>query len=85
MTTTKIAVSLPTQLVQGARRAVARGKAQSVSAYVASAMAEKAKADDLAQLLEEMLAETGGPMTAAERRAADRRLGLSGKQERRRK
>ena len=30
--------------------------------------------DDLSSLIEEMLAETGGPLTSAERRAADRTL-----------
>lgn len=36
---------------------------------------EKAKLDDLASLLDEMLAETGGPLTAEERSFADRALG----------
>jgi hypothetical protein len=46
-----------------------------MSAYVAAALAEKAKLDDLADLLQEMLAESRGPMTASERRAADAILG----------
>lgn len=75
MTTTKIAVSLPSDLVDGARRAVRRKSARSVSAYVAEALRTKAKLDDLASLLDEMLAETGGPLTAAETRAADEALG----------
>ena len=70
----KIAVSLPPQLVQAAKRAVRSGRASNVSAYVASALAEKVMLDDLSALLEEMLAETGGPLTTAERRAADRIL-----------
>ena len=75
MTRTKIAVSLPAELVEQAHRAVAAGRAASVSAYVAHAIEEQAKLDDLASLLAEMLAETGGPLTAKERRAADRALG----------
>jgi Arc/MetJ-type ribon-helix-helix transcriptional regulator len=75
MTRTKIAVSLPSELVEQAQRAVAEGRAPSVSAYVAKALEEQAKLDDLGSLLEEMLAESGGPLTAAERRAADRALG----------
>jgi len=75
MTTTKIAVSLPAELVDQAHRAVAEGRASSVSAYVAHALEEQAKLDDLASLLTEMLAETGGPLTARERKAADRALG----------
>lgn len=75
MTTSKIAVSLPAQLVEQAQRAVAEGRASSVSAYVAEALEEKTKLDDLASLLEEMLVETGGPLTADERTRADRALG----------
>ena len=75
MTTAKIAVSLPAELVEQAKRAVAEGRAKSVSAYVADALEEKAKLDDLAALLDEMLAETGGPLSAKERKAADRALG----------
>jgi Arc/MetJ-type ribon-helix-helix transcriptional regulator len=76
MTTSKIAVSLPAALVARARKAVARGRADSVSAYVAAALAEKAKLDELGEMLDEMLAETGGPLTAAERHAADDALGI---------
>ena len=75
MTTSKIAVSLPSELVEQARRAVAEGRAPSVSAYVARALEEQTKLDDLTSLLEEMLAETGGPLTAAERSSADEALG----------
>lgn len=69
--TSKIAVSLPDHLVAQARQAVAEGRAASVSAYVAAALEEKSKLDDLGALLDEMLAETGGPLSAEERRAAD--------------
>jgi Arc/MetJ-type ribon-helix-helix transcriptional regulator len=75
MTTTKITVSLPPGLVEQANLAVVDGRASSVSAYVARALDEQAKLDDLASLLDDMLAETGGPLTAAERKAADRALG----------
>ena len=70
----KIAVSLPPSLVKAAKRAVRVGRAPNVSAYVAEAIAEKVMLDDLAGLLDEMLAETGGPMTQVERRSADRIL-----------
>jgi Arc/MetJ-type ribon-helix-helix transcriptional regulator len=76
MTMRKIAVSLPRPLVSSAERAVREGRASNVSAYVASALEEKTKLDDLADLLNEMLTETGGLLTAAERRRADRALGL---------
>ena len=72
----KIAVSLPVRAAESARYAVRRGRAQSVSAYIATAIEEKTKLHDLAVLLDEMLAASGGPLTATERRAADRALGI---------
>lgn len=72
----KIAVSVPRSSLDRVRQAVRSGRAASVSAYVSAAIAERAKLDDLEDLLAEMLAETGGPLTPAERRAADRALGV---------
>ncbi len=76
MTRAKIAVTIPRPVLRAARRAVREGRAESLSAYVSEAVAEKAKLDDLARLLDEMLADTGGPPTASERRDAERMLGL---------
>jgi Arc/MetJ-type ribon-helix-helix transcriptional regulator len=84
MTMAKIAVSLPRELVRRARRAVGRGRAPSMSAYVAAAVEQKTKLDELDDLLQEMLAETGGPLTVAERRAAEAALfGADAKNKRR--
>lgn len=83
MTRLKIAVSLPVEDVTRARRAVRRGHAKSVSAYVASAIAEKGKLDDLAEMLEAMLAQTGGSLSADERDEADRTLGVAARRKRR--
>ena len=58
---------------------LANGRAPSVSAYVAAALDEKSKLDDLDGLLQEMLAETGGPLTAQERKAADAALDVAGR------
>jgi Arc/MetJ-type ribon-helix-helix transcriptional regulator len=77
MTVHKIAVSLPAELVSTARRAVRQRRATSVSAYITSALVEKAKLERLEDLLREMLRESGGELTAAEIRAADRALGIS--------
>jgi hypothetical protein len=44
-----------------------------------AALADKAKLDDLTELLDQMLGETGGPLTASERRAADLALGVGRK------
>lgn len=71
----KIAVTLPRELVARARGAVSDGRATSVSAYVADALREKADGDELARLLDEMLAASGGPLTEPERREADAVLG----------
>ncbi|MGI8875267.1 MAG: ribbon-helix-helix domain-containing protein [Egibacteraceae bacterium] len=67
MTTAKIAVSLPSELLADVRRLVAHGHAPSVSAYVAEALREKVTREDLLVLLDELLQETGGPVTDAER------------------
>ena len=76
MTTSKIAISLPGTLVARAKRAVRAGRARSVSAYVASALEEKAKLDELGEMLDEMLAKTGGPLALEEQITADKALGL---------
>lgn len=68
----KIAVTLPKELVEAARSAVQAGRAPSVSAYVARALDERAKLDDLDGLLAEMLTETGGAISDAERAKIDR-------------
>lgn len=76
MVKSKIAETLPPALVARARHAVRAGRADSVSAYVAAALEEKTKLDELADMLTEMLAETGGSLSARERRAADEALGI---------
>src|SRR5690606_16365984 len=45
------------------------------SAYVAAALQEKIKRDDLEKMLDEMLAVSGGPLTSGEIIAADAALG----------
>ncbi len=74
MTASKIAVSLPAPLLGRVRNAVARGEAESVSAYVAAALEQKTKLDDLAVMLSALIEETGGAMTDAEREDADEKL-----------
>ena len=71
----KIAVTLPADLVESARSAVQAGRASSVSAYVAGALEQRVKLDELDVLLAEMLAETGGPLTEVERAEIDREAG----------
>lgn len=73
--TKKIAISLPDELVDYARQSVRDGEAASVSALVGDALNERMRRRRLEDMLDEMLEETGGPMTDAERAAADRALG----------
>jgi Arc/MetJ-type ribon-helix-helix transcriptional regulator len=81
-TTAKLAISLPARLAEHARRAVRTGRAASVSAYLAKALEAQVMQDDLDAMLDEMLAETGGPPTAAERRRAERELGIKPRRKR---
>jgi antitoxin ParD1/3/4 len=76
MTTVKIAVSLPPEQVEEAKRAVQEGRAPSVSAYVAEALSQRQRADTLAALLEELVAEHGEP-SPADYDWAMRALGLA--------
>lgn len=74
MTTEKIAVTVPRELLRKARNAVRKGSARSLSAYISGALEQKTMLDELDELLERMLLESGGPLTPAEVRAADAAL-----------
>jgi hypothetical protein len=50
MTSMKVAVSLPRETFERAKRAVGRGRAPSLSAYVAAALEQKATLDELKYL-----------------------------------
>lgn len=73
--TTKIAVSLPDELVATAREAVADGRAPSVSSFVATALRAQRRYGQLADLLAEMADDAGQP-TERDRAWARRALGL---------
>lgn len=83
MTSAKVAISLPKDVLARARAAVRRGQAASLSAYVTQALVEKTSDDDLMEMLEGMLQETGGPLTSEETRWADAALGIELKPKRR--
>lgn len=74
-TKAKIAVTLPRELVESARAAVAAGRSGSVSAYVADALREKTERDELEELLAELLTDSGGQLTDREREEVDGMLG----------
>lgn len=73
--TTKIAISLPDELVAAAREAVERGESASVSAFIAGTIEQHGRHRELAGLLAEMAAEAGTP-TAQDRAWARAALGL---------
>jgi Arc/MetJ-type ribon-helix-helix transcriptional regulator len=76
MATQKVTVTLPEEQVAAIRQLVATGKAASVSGFVQHAVS--VAVDDVAgwgAVLAEALAQTGGDLTAEERRWADRILG----------
>jgi hypothetical protein len=57
----RVTVTVRRDVLKKAERQVRRGKAASMSAWVDSAMDEKARREDLASLLAEMRAENGPP------------------------
>jgi Arc/MetJ-type ribon-helix-helix transcriptional regulator len=77
--TGEIAVTLPTQQIASARRAVAEGRAASVSAYIAQAMDRWDADEELARSLAKAHAGRGQP-SPADREWARRALGLDGAQ-----
>lgn len=74
--TQKIAVSLPDEQVVSIRRAVAQGRATSVSGFVSAAVARAQREDSLAQLLDDLDRELG-PVDDADLVWADKALGLA--------
>jgi Arc/MetJ-type ribon-helix-helix transcriptional regulator len=74
--TRKIGVSLPDEQMAAARRAVESGRATSVSAYIAEAIAHREQVDSLARLLDDLDRELGEPSAAAYA-WADKALGLT--------
>lgn len=74
--TTKIAVSLPDDLVDEARASVGRGEFASVSAYVARALRRFGREDSLADLLAEWDEELG-PVDEESKAWARKVLGLA--------
>src|SRR5688572_3853532 len=63
----KIAISLPSRCAEHVRRAVKRGDAPSVSAYITAAIEERAAKRSLKEILDEDLEATGGPTTPEEK------------------
>ena len=72
---TRVTVTVDEEAVRAAEAAVAAGRAPSVSAWVATAMADRAQRESLADVLAEIRAELG-PATDEETAWARSVLGL---------
>ena len=74
-TKAKITITLRPGILRDVRARVERGQARSVSAFIEHAVTAQLAADaDFDELIDEMLAATGGPPTAAESESARRLL-----------
>lgn len=77
MTRSKIAISLPKDQLARVHREVRAGRADSVSGYIARALAEQERRESLRVLLGDLIAEHGEPAAKdvkwAERALAPRR------------
>jgi Arc/MetJ-type ribon-helix-helix transcriptional regulator len=73
VTTRRLAVTLPEELVATAQAAVADGQARSVSAYVAKALDAYAERQDLRTYVDGLIAEHGKP-SAEDYRWADEQI-----------
>lgn len=71
----KVAITLDADVLDRVRANVERGAARSVSAYIEHAVRGQLAAEaEFDGLIDEMLAASGGPLTAKERAAARRLL-----------
>ncbi|MHB8295638.1 MAG: hypothetical protein ACYDH5_13650 [Acidimicrobiales bacterium] len=77
MTMTKVTVSLDPVVAERARQDVTEGRAKSVSAWLNDAGLARVQGEDLAVVLAELFADTGGPVTEQELAQARRRLALA--------
>ena len=75
MTRRKIAITLPEEQVAAARQAVAAGRAASVSAYIAQALARRDADEELSESIAEIYSEVGEP-SEEDRAWARRALGI---------
>jgi hypothetical protein len=65
MTTAKVALSIPEEILDLAKKQVTSGRAKSLSAFVSTAIDEKIRRDELRVVLDEMDAAYGAPNKAA--------------------
>jgi Arc/MetJ-type ribon-helix-helix transcriptional regulator len=64
MSSEKVALSMPAEVLHLAKEEVAAGRAKSLSSFVAEAVDEKLRRDELTRILDAMDAEHGKPSKA---------------------
>jgi Arc/MetJ-type ribon-helix-helix transcriptional regulator len=67
MTTAKVALSIPEEVLREARKQVAKGRAKSLSSFVSEALDDKLRRDELQAILDAMDREHGKPSKEATR------------------
>jgi Arc/MetJ-type ribon-helix-helix transcriptional regulator len=67
MTPSKVALTIPSEVLKEAKRQVAKGRAKSLSSFVSEALDDKLRRDELHAILEEMDRVEGEPRKAAKR------------------
>jgi hypothetical protein len=65
MNSAKVALSMPADVLRLAKKEVAAGRAKSLSAFLADAVDEKLRRDELTAILDAMDVEHGRPSKAA--------------------
>jgi Arc/MetJ-type ribon-helix-helix transcriptional regulator len=65
MNSAKVALSMPAEVLRLAKKEVAAGRAKSLSSFVAEAVDEKLRRDELTSILDAMDAERGKPAKKA--------------------
>jgi hypothetical protein len=61
MTTSKIAITIPEEQLAHVHREIRAGRAESVSGYIARALAEQERRESLRDLLKDLIAAHGEP------------------------
>lgn len=65
-TKARITITIDREFLEAAEKAVAEGRAKSVSAWIAEALEPLRKKEDLRDVVMDMFSETGGPPTEEE-------------------
>ncbi len=65
MTTAKVAVTIPAEILRLAKKEIGAGRAKSLSAFISQAVDEKLQRDALVEVLDQMDGERGRPDRSA--------------------